>query len=69
MYFLIMTSGLTVMAFNPVLNSASSSYVYWMCSALMCALVWSDKEIEQPALAAGSPIVGGSDEQSKGRTA
>jgi len=63
MYFLVMTSGLTVMAFNPVLNSASSSYVYWLCSSLMCALVWSEKELEQSRRAAGSPTAGRGDEQ------
>ncbi len=55
MYFLIMSSGLTVMAFNPVLNSASSSYVYWMCSAMMCALLSPDGQAAGSSVATGSP--------------
>lgn len=65
MYFLIVTSGLTVMAFNPVLNSVGSSYVYWMCSALMCALVWSEEESDQSLLATTCAPVGSSDERAK----
>jgi len=61
MYFLIITSGLTVMAFNPVLNSASSSYVYWLCSALMCALVCPENESVGSSQATGPQLVGRSD--------
>ena len=63
MYFLITISGLTVMAFNPVLNSPGSSYVYWMSSALMCALVRSEEEGRQSMLSASSAISRGSDER------
>ena len=63
MYFLIMISGLTVMAFNPVLNSPGTSYLYWMCSALMCALVCPEEEGEQSLLAANSTTRRSSDER------
>lgn len=63
MYFLITISGLTVMAFNPVLNSPGTSYLYWMCSALMCALVCPEEEGEQSLLAANSTTRRSSDER------
>ncbi|EXI69006.1 MAG: Lipid A core - O-antigen ligase [Candidatus Accumulibacter adjunctus] len=63
MYFLITLSGLTVMAFNPVLNSAGSSYVYWLCSALMCALVCSAEQGEESLLAANSTTRRSGDER------
>ncbi|HKQ25463.1 MAG TPA: O-antigen ligase family protein [Burkholderiales bacterium] len=39
MYFLIVVTGLSVMAFNPVLNQASLAYTYWTASAAMYSLV------------------------------
>jgi len=38
MYFLCLVSGITVMAFNPVLNTTTLAYIYWTCSAVMLAL-------------------------------
>ncbi|HZM44717.1 MAG TPA: O-antigen ligase family protein [Burkholderiales bacterium] len=46
MYFLIVVTGIPVMAFNPVLNQGSLAYVYWTATAVICALAW---------IAAGQP--------------
>lgn len=39
MYFLMVVSGISVMALNPVLNQASLAYIFWTASAVMYALV------------------------------
>jgi hypothetical protein len=39
MYFLMVVSGISVMALNPVLNQASLAYVFWTATAVMYALV------------------------------
>ena len=56
MYFLIVVSGIPVMAFNPVLNHATLPYVYWTASAVMYALVAIQSANKEKSVLSGAAL-------------